>query len=74
MSQVKLERYVEYFVACVSEFARAHGLTHPDAFDYLETHKGLDFLERQYEAEHLLSFADAVSDLEIICRKNGGQL
>ena len=74
MSQKKLKRYVEYFVACVSEFAQAHGLTHPDAFDYLERYKGLEFLERHYEAEHTLSFRDAVSELEIICKRNGGRL
>ncbi|MBR4654476.1 MAG: DUF3791 domain-containing protein [Kiritimatiellae bacterium] len=74
MSQIRLKRYVEYFVACVSEFAQAYGLTHPDAFDYLERYRGFEFLEQHYEAEHLLSFRDAVNDLAAICRKNGGRL
>lgn len=69
-----MRNFIEYLVACVSEFAKAHGLTHPAAFDYLETYKGFDFLGRHYEAEHLLSFHDTVNDLDVVCRRNGGRL
>lgn len=74
MSNVKLRNRMEYFVACVSEFAQAHGLSHPDAFDYLDRHQGMAFLVKCYEAEHTVSLADAVDDLGKVCRRHGGRL
>ena len=32
------------------------------------------FLDECYEAEHLLSIEDAINDIAIICKNNGGQL
>ena len=74
MSNVKLRNRMEYFVACVSEFAQAYGLSHPDAFDYLDRHQGMAFLVKCYEAEHTVSLADAVDDLGKVCRRHGGRL
>jgi len=74
MSSAKLRARMEYFVACVSEFARANALSLPQAFDYLKKYLGMEFLSRCYEAEHTLSFADAVSDLAMVCRKHGGTI
>ena len=65
---------IEYFVACVTEFADAFGLDYQKSFDYLDRHCGLDFLMKCYEAEHTVSFADAVNDLQRVCRRNGGNL
>ena len=42
------------------------------AFQYLQLHGGIEFLDEHYEAEHLLSFDDAVDDLALICEANGG--
>jgi len=64
---------MEFFVACVGEFAQAFGLSTQAAFDYLDKHRGIDFLCKCYEAEHLVSFRDAVSDLSSVCRRNGGR-
>ena len=44
------------------------------AFAYLQRFKGLAFLEECYEAEHQLSIHDAVNDLSVICKRNGGGL
>lgn len=44
------------------------------AFAYLQRFKGLAFLEECYEAEHQLSIYDAVNDLSVICKRNGGGL
>lgn len=74
MSTEKTKDRMEYFVACVAEFAKAFGLDTQVAFDYLDRYGGIDFLAKCYEAEHLLSFADAVEDLRRVCRKNGGSL
>ena len=65
---------IEYCVACVAEFAKAFGLGDDASFDYLDKHKGIDFLIKCYEAEHTVSFADAVADLQRVCRRNGGRL
>ena len=74
MSSDKTKYRIEYFVACVAEFAKACGLDNQTAFDYLDKHQGIDFLIKCYEAEHTVSFADAVIDLQKICRRNGGSL
>jgi hypothetical protein len=65
---------INWAVVCVSEFAKAHRLPHKAAFRYLHDFGGIGFIKEHYEAEHLLSLDDAVEDLGIICRNNGGYL
>lgn len=74
MALAKTKDRIEYFVACVTEFAKAFDLETHQSFDYLDRYKGMDFLMKCYEAEHTVSFADAVSDLQKVCRRNGGSL
>ena len=63
-----------YYVMCVSAFAGAKNLCQKDAYHYLEKYKGIDFLEECYDAEHCLSIDDAVDDLTLVCKNNGGTL
>jgi hypothetical protein len=65
---------IAYLVACVSEFASATDLSVQAAHRYLSLHGGIDFLVENYEAEHLLSLDDAVSDLKEIAQQSGGML
>lgn len=65
---------VTYMVYCVSAFAIHYGLNYKQAYSYLKRFEGIAFLDECYEAEHQLSIADAVSDLSIICNRNGGTL
>jgi len=65
---------ISYIVACVSGFASAHNLSRKDAFIYLYTNKAIAFLKEHYEIEHTLSIEDAVEDMAVICRQNGGTL
>jgi hypothetical protein len=65
---------IEFMVVCISEFARRYKLTLQQAFRYLNNWKGLAFLEEFYDVEHLLSIEDAVDDLTVVCKKNGGML
>ena len=58
----ELQHRMTYFVYCIKAFA------------YLNRFKGISFLDECYEAEHLLSIDDAVNDLFIICKRNGGAL
>ena len=66
MSTEKTKDRMEYFVACVAEFAKAFGLDMQAAFGYLDQYQGIDFLTKCHDAEHTLSFDDAdLSSLKI---------
>lgn len=65
---------INYTVACVSEFAREHNLTVKEAFQFLFKYKAIEFLKVNYDVEHTLSLEDALSDMLLICKKNGGML
>lgn len=59
---------------CIVEFGKKFRMPTVIAFNYLKEFKGLDFLDKCYEAEHTLSLADALSDLRNYCRRNGGTI
>lgn len=65
---------IEYVVTCVGAFAERFDLTNMQAYAYLRRFTGIDFLLDCYEAEHTLSIEDAVSDLCIICKREGGRI
>lgn len=65
---------IRYINLCIVKFGEKHKMRPPIAFNYLRDYKGLDFLDKHYEAEHLLSLDDALNDLQKICRRNGGTL
>lgn len=69
-----MEKQISWTTAAISEFARAKSLTIKQAFNYLSQFNGFDFLQKHYEAEHLLSFEDTIEDLTAVCLKNGGQI
>ena len=54
---------------CITEFGKKFGMEPHIAFNYLKEYKGIDFLNRYYEAEHQLSLNDAINDLISICKK-----
>ena len=65
---------IPYMNACIRAFAERFQLSVTSAFLYLYHFKGIHFLGEFYETEHLQSIDDAVDDLIVLCRKNGGQL
>jgi hypothetical protein len=65
---------IQYYVLCVEAFANAKQIPPKDAFTYLYTNKGIEFLIECYDAEHTLSLDDAVEDLTMVCRNHGGNL
>ena len=69
-----MRKQIDYAVVCVNEFAKKKALNPKTAFLYLYNHKGIEFLKENYDVEHTLSLDDAVEDLDIICRNNGGDL
>jgi hypothetical protein len=67
-------KHIHYYVLCVGAFAAQKNIPHIEAFNYLYKYKGIEFLVDCYEAEHTLSLNDAVEDLSIVCRSNGGTI
>ena len=65
---------IEYVVACVGAFAQRFKLSNTQSYAYLRRFTGIDFLLDCYAAEHTLSIDDAVSDLQVICRREGGRI
>lgn len=65
---------VNWSVVCVNEFARHKKLNPKAAFQYLHSFGGIQFIKEHYEVEHMLSLDNAIDDLGIICRNNGGNL
>lgn len=70
----ELNNKIDYFVGCISEFAKKFSLNMYQSYSYLYRFQGIDFLLRNYEAEHTLSIDDAVDDLTNICHRYGGAL
>ncbi len=67
-------KQINYTVICVNEFAHEHNLTVKEAFQYLFKHKAIEFLKENYDIEHTLPLEDALNDMLLICKKNGGML
>ena len=65
---------VEYIVAIISEFAKAHSLTPGQAFRYLDRFHGIDFIERHYGIVHTQRFEDVIDSLTDYCKRRGGAI
>ena len=59
---------------CIVEFGKKFGMTAQLSYQYLKKYKGISFLDKYYEAEHLLSLNDALTDLKVYCKRNGGTI
>ena len=69
-----LRNRIYYYVLCVSAFAEQKNIPQSDAYNYLNTFKGIDFLIDCYDVEHTLSLDNAVEDLTMVCKNNGGTI
>lgn len=68
----ELKKRINYTVVCVNEFANRFNIDSRKAFIYLYDHQGIAFIKENYDIEHTLSIDDAIDDLALICRNNGG--
>lgn len=66
------KKKINYTVVCVNEFANKFHISSKEAFIYLYDYKGIEFIKEYYDIEHTLSMDDAVEDLIVVCRNNGG--
>jgi hypothetical protein len=60
---------VEFLVIVINEFARKQGITIQQAYKYLKLNKGIEFLNKGYDIEHLFSIEDAVDDVITYCQR-----
>ena len=65
---------INYLVICINDFAERFDMDAKAAHNFLTKYGGIDFIMQHYEVEHTLSLDEAIEDLELICRKNGGVL
>lgn len=65
---------IRYINMCIVEFGRKFGMSAALSHHYLQNYSGLAFLDKCYEAEHQLSLAQALDDLRIYCKRNGGTI
>ena len=73
MSKLEHDK-LDYLVAIISDFAYKFSLTPAQAYRYLSNYKAIDFLIRNYDIEHTLSFENVVDDVSVYCRSRGGAL
>lgn len=69
-----MERKASYIVTVIRKFAEHYSISIKEAYRYLKQYQGIAFLDDCYEAEHTLSFDDAVEDSSRVCQIHGGGL
>lgn len=69
-----LMEVIRYMNCCIVEFGRRLGLEPKWACRYLYLHGGLDLLDKNYQAEHLLPLDDTIDGLISYCKRHGGTL
>ena len=74
MDKNEIFNRIEYVVTCVGAFAQRFNLSNMQAYAYLRRYAGISFLLDCYASEHTLSIDDAVSDLQVICQREGGKI
>ena len=65
---------IQYVNLCINAFAKRHKLSPSVSFRYLSDLRAIDFIDNNYEAEHIMPIDDTVDALTIFCRRNGGSL
>ncbi|MBQ1177331.1 MAG: DUF3791 domain-containing protein [Paludibacteraceae bacterium] len=65
---------ISYYINCIGAFAEKFSISNAFAYNYLSKYRGMEFLYDCYESEHTLSIEDAVDDMFLVCKRNGGAL
>ena len=65
---------IRYINLCIVEFSKKHGIPIVQSYNYLNDYDGLNFLDKHYEAEHLLPLEDTLTDIAAYCKRHGGVL
>ena len=70
----EIRNKLPYIICVIRNFADKTELSTKQAYNYLKRYQGISFLDECYPAEHTLSIENAVDDLLVICKRNGGKL
>lgn len=65
---------IQFINLCITEFSRRFRLTPRVAFNYMRDHEAIEFLERNYDAQHQLPLSQTIKDIADYCRRRGGTL
>ena len=65
---------IRYMNLCIIEFGKKFHIPADISFNYLKCYNALDFIDKCYEAEHLLPLDTTIKDLQTYCRKFGGTI
>ena len=63
---------LNYLMIFVRMFADRFSLSEKQAFNYLDRHKGFEFVKDHYDVIHTLDFDYALDDVQEVCQANGG--
>lgn len=74
MSEKELGQKALYLIYVINDFAEKFQLSLQGAYSYLNRYQGIEFLDEYYSAEHLLSIDEAIDDVTLVCKRNGGGL
>lgn len=74
MGDKELAQRALFMIYLINDFAERYMISQRSAFAYLSRFRGLDFVEMNYPAEHLLSMEDVIDDVTAICQHNGGTI
>lgn len=66
--------YIPYINMIIRSFSNRHHIDYVMGMEYLYQFKGIHYLEKFYDVEHLLPIDDTLDSLLSICQKNGGHL
>lgn len=65
---------LEYIIALVNDFAKKFGISEREAYNYINSYNGVDFLTEHYGIIHTLDFNEAIESIIRYCRRYGGKL
>lgn len=74
IKQYPLSDKVEYILALVNEFGKAHSLTDTQAWRYIKRYGGVKLMDEHYGFMHTQSFSDMVADMTTYLNRQGGKL
>lgn len=64
----------EFVISVINNFAEDKKIPLRQAYSYIVTFKGMDFLRQYHDIEKTLSNNEIVSDVSKVCANNGGRL
>lgn len=65
---------IEYIIAVINGFSKRYGLSEKQAYLYIRAHKGVSFIEENYNIIHTLDFNEAIESVALYCRRTGGTI